>query len=113
MDPQRRREAFAGSEAGLVAGEGLAVDDRRQDPVFAVEPLVWVPDVEGGAGVRIEDMVLRVDAPEERYEESRAAALSGLPRSTPHGRVTSCGSARRRRDGGEQAAEALGHGRVR
>jgi Xaa-Pro aminopeptidase len=29
--------------------------------VFAVEPLVWVPDVEGGAGVRIEDMVLVTD----------------------------------------------------
>jgi Xaa-Pro aminopeptidase len=26
--------------------------------VFAVEPLVWVPDVRGGGGVRIEDMVL-------------------------------------------------------
>ena len=26
--------------------------------VFAVEPLVWVPDVPGGGGVRIEDMVL-------------------------------------------------------
>ncbi len=26
--------------------------------VFAIEPLVWVPDVRGGGGVRIEDMVL-------------------------------------------------------
>jgi len=26
--------------------------------VFAVEPLVWVPGVPGGGGVRIEDMVL-------------------------------------------------------
>jgi Xaa-Pro aminopeptidase len=32
--------------------------------VFAVEPLVWVPDVQGGGGVRIEDMVLVTeDAP--------------------------------------------------
>ena len=29
--------------------------------VFAVEPLVWVPDVRGGGGVRIEDMVLVTD----------------------------------------------------
>jgi Xaa-Pro aminopeptidase len=29
--------------------------------VFDVEPLVWVPDVDGGAGVRIEDMVLVTD----------------------------------------------------
>jgi Xaa-Pro aminopeptidase len=26
--------------------------------VFAVEPLVWVPGIRGGGGVRIEDMVL-------------------------------------------------------
>ena len=26
--------------------------------IFAVEPLVWVPGVRGGGGVRIEDMVL-------------------------------------------------------
>ena len=26
--------------------------------VFAVEPLVWVPGVRGGGGVRIEDMIL-------------------------------------------------------
>ena len=26
--------------------------------VIAVEPLVWVPDVRGGGGVRIEDMIL-------------------------------------------------------
>jgi Xaa-Pro aminopeptidase len=30
--------------------------------VFAVEPLVWVPDVLGGGGVRIEDMVLVTEA---------------------------------------------------
>jgi Xaa-Pro aminopeptidase len=29
--------------------------------VFAVEPLVWVPGVRGGGGVRIEDMVLITD----------------------------------------------------
>jgi Xaa-Pro aminopeptidase len=26
--------------------------------VFAVEPLVWVPGVRGGGGVRLEDMIL-------------------------------------------------------
>lgn len=29
--------------------------------VFAIEPLVWVPDVRGGGGVRLEDMVLVTD----------------------------------------------------
>jgi Xaa-Pro aminopeptidase len=33
--------------------------------VFAVEPLVWVPDVRGGGGVRIEDMVLVTDGDPE------------------------------------------------
>ena len=42
--------------------------------VFAVEPLVWVPDVRGGGGVRIEDMVLITDGEAEimsrvEYEE--------------------------------------------
>ena len=32
--------------------------DLQPGMVFAVEPLVWVPDVRGGGGVRIEDMVL-------------------------------------------------------
>ena len=38
--------------------EGASVYTLEAGMVFAVEPLVWVPDVEGGAGVRIEDMVL-------------------------------------------------------
>lgn len=38
--------------------EGATVYALQPGMVFAVEPLVWVPDVEGGAGVRIEDMVL-------------------------------------------------------
>lgn len=42
--------------------------------VFAVEPLVWVPEVRGGGGVRIEDMVLITDGDPEilsrvEYEE--------------------------------------------
>lgn len=41
--------------------EGATVYELRPNMVFAVEPLVWVPDVEGGAGVRIEDMVLITD----------------------------------------------------
>jgi Xaa-Pro dipeptidase len=38
--------------------EGATVYPLQPGMVFAVEPLVWVPDVEGGAGVRIEDMIL-------------------------------------------------------
>jgi Xaa-Pro dipeptidase len=38
--------------------EGATVYTLQPGMVFAIEPLVWVPDVEGGAGVRIEDMVL-------------------------------------------------------
>jgi Xaa-Pro aminopeptidase len=30
--------------------------------VFAVEPLVWVPGIRGGGGVRIEDMILVTDS---------------------------------------------------
>ena len=37
---------------------GSTVFDLKPGMVFAVEPLVWVPDVQGGGGVRIEDMVL-------------------------------------------------------
>jgi Xaa-Pro dipeptidase len=33
----------------------------EQNMVFAVEPLVWVPGVRGGGGVRLEDMVLVTD----------------------------------------------------
>jgi len=37
---------------------GATTYDFVPNMVFAVEPLVWVPDVRGGGGVRIEDMVL-------------------------------------------------------
>ena len=37
---------------------GATVYELKPNMVFAVEPLVWVPDVPGGGGVRIEDMVL-------------------------------------------------------
>jgi Xaa-Pro dipeptidase len=43
---------------------GATVIELRPGMVFAVEPLVWVPDEPGGGGVRIEDMVLVTeDAP--------------------------------------------------
>ena len=41
--------------------EGTTTYDFLPNMVFAVEPLVWVPDVRGGGGVRIEDMVLITD----------------------------------------------------
>ena len=37
---------------------GAGVIELQPNMVFAVEPLVWVPDIQGGGGVRIEDMVL-------------------------------------------------------
>jgi Xaa-Pro aminopeptidase len=37
---------------------GAPTYEFQPNMVFAVEPLVWVPDVPGGGGVRIEDMVL-------------------------------------------------------
>ena len=58
---------FIGHGIGLGANEppyigetlpGATVVEMRPGMVFAVEPLVWVPDVPGGGGVRIEDMVL-------------------------------------------------------
>jgi Xaa-Pro aminopeptidase len=58
---------FIGHGIGMGANEppyigenmpGATVYDFRPNMVFAVEPLVWVPDVPGGGGVRIEDMVL-------------------------------------------------------
>jgi len=61
---------FIGHGIGMGANEppyigetmmGASVYELRPNMVFAVEPLVWVPDVEGGAGVRIEDMVLVTD----------------------------------------------------
>ena len=58
---------FIGHGIGMGANEppyigetlpGATVFDLQPNMVFAVEPLVWVPDVWGGGGVRIEDMVL-------------------------------------------------------
>ncbi len=58
---------FIGHGIGVGANEppyigesmpGATVCEFEPNMVFAVEPLVWVPDVGGGGGVRIEDMVL-------------------------------------------------------
>ena len=58
---------FIGHGIGVGANEppyigetlpGANVYELKPNMVFAVEPLVWVPDVQGGGGVRIEDMVL-------------------------------------------------------
>ena len=58
---------FIGHGIGVGANEppyigesmpGATVCEFKPNMVFAVEPLVWVPDVDGGGGVRIEDMVL-------------------------------------------------------
>jgi Xaa-Pro aminopeptidase len=58
---------FIGHGIGIGANEppyigetlpGANVYELKPNMVFAVEPLVWVPDVRGGGGVRIEDMVL-------------------------------------------------------
>ena len=58
---------FIGHGIGIGANEppyigetlpGATVYEYQPNMVFAVEPLVWVPDVRGGGGVRIEDMVL-------------------------------------------------------
>jgi Xaa-Pro aminopeptidase len=57
---------FIGHGIGIGANEppyigedlpGATVYEFRPGMVFAVEPLVWVPDIRGGGGVRIEDMV--------------------------------------------------------
>jgi Xaa-Pro dipeptidase len=58
---------FIGHGIGMGANEppyigetlpGSTVFDLKPGMIFAVEPLVWVADVPGGGGVRIEDMVL-------------------------------------------------------
>jgi Xaa-Pro dipeptidase len=58
---------FIGHGIGMGANEppyigetmpGSTVVELKAGMVFAIEPLVWVPDVPGGGGVRIEDMVL-------------------------------------------------------
>ncbi len=61
---------FIGHGIGIGANEppyigetlpGATQYDFQPNMVFAVEPLVWVPGVRGGGGVRIEDMVLITD----------------------------------------------------
>jgi Xaa-Pro aminopeptidase len=61
---------FIGHGIGVGANEppyigetlmGATTYTLQPNMVFAVEPLVWLPNVEGGAGVRIEDMVLITD----------------------------------------------------
>jgi Xaa-Pro aminopeptidase len=58
---------FIGHGIGMGANEppyigetlpGSTVYEFRPNMVFAVEPLVWVPGVRGGGGVRLEDMIL-------------------------------------------------------
>ncbi len=71
---------FIGHGIGMGANEppyigetlpGATVYEFQPNQVFAVEPLVWVPDVRGGGGVRIEDMVLITD--DEPHLLSRVA----------------------------------------
>lgn len=53
---------------------GATVVTLQPNMVFAVEPLVWIPGIPGGAGVRIEDMIHITDGDPEvlsrvEYEE--------------------------------------------
>jgi Xaa-Pro aminopeptidase len=64
---------FIGHGIGMGANEppyigeslpGSTVAELRPGMVFALEPLVWVPNVRGGGGIRLEDMILVTeDAP--------------------------------------------------
>jgi Xaa-Pro aminopeptidase len=58
---------FIGHGIGMGANEppyigetlpGATTYEFQPNMVFAVEPLVWVPDIRGGGGVRLEDMIL-------------------------------------------------------
>lgn len=58
---------FIGHGIGMGANEppyigetlpGATTYELEPNMLFAIEPLVWVPDVPGGGGVRIEDMCL-------------------------------------------------------
>ena len=53
---------------------GSAEVELRPGMVFAMEPLIWVPGVEGGGGVRLEDMVV--------ITESGPKRVSRLPYDT-------------------------------
>jgi Xaa-Pro aminopeptidase len=62
---------FIGHGIGMGANEppyigetlpGATTYEFQPNMVFAVEPLVWVPEVRGGGGVRLEDMVLITDS---------------------------------------------------
>lgn len=61
---------FIGHGIGMGANEppyigetlpGATTYELKPNMLFAIEPLVWVPDVQGGGGVRIEDMCLVTD----------------------------------------------------
>ena len=63
---------FIGHGIGMGANEppyvgetlpGATTYEFQPNMVFAIEPLVWVPNIPGGGGVRIEDMVLITDGP--------------------------------------------------
>lgn len=67
---ERLFSLFIGHGIGIGANEppyigeslpGATVYELKPNMLFAVEPLVWVPDVPGGGGVRIEDMILITD----------------------------------------------------
>ncbi len=64
---ERMLSLFIGHGIGIGANEppyigetlpGSTAIELKPGMVFAVEPLVWVPGVRGGGGVRIEDMIL-------------------------------------------------------